>query len=208
LRWSRDEVGPCGPRRESARAFLTRGESGVVAEKIDGPFERLLVDDDFDEITVHQFSDGASGGCLWRDVTDTWSRGHSAESRIGDHRHVFAKWQVTERAGDLIRLFHSSAHRTTTDQHKNVPRLNLLRFDGGHRGGFRHEHFGPANSAVHTVFANNRGIDGGALHHGTFRCQVAHRKTHRRGEPARPRAIWRHDDVVSVHAVVVTKSGT
>ena len=49
--------------------------------------------------------------------------GHAAEPGVGDDGDVFAERQVTQRAGDLIGLFHAGAHRPAADQHEHVAGL-------------------------------------------------------------------------------------
>ncbi len=54
---------------------------------------------------------------------------------------------------------------------------------------------------IHVVLADQRWVDRGALDDRSLRRQIAHGKTDRRREPARPRAIGRHDHILGIDSV-------
>jgi hypothetical protein len=62
--------------------------------QIDLALQAVAVDDDFDDVAVAHFADGAAGQRLGRNVADAGAGGDAAETRVGDHRHVLAEIQV------------------------------------------------------------------------------------------------------------------
>ena len=83
------------------------------------------------------------------------------------------------------------------------PRADLAALDGLDGGFFCDEDSGGAGVAIDAVFANDGGVDGGALDDGTLGREIADGEANGRGESALAGTIGGHDHVVGIDAVSI-----
>lgn len=79
---------------------------------------------DRDDVAVSQLLQRATRERFGSDVSDAGARRDAREARVGEHGHVFAPGHVSERARELIGLFHAGPEGTASDQHQHVTRLH------------------------------------------------------------------------------------
>src|SRR5450755_1186363 len=111
----------------------------TVADQVYEAFQIDAIYLDFNDIAIEHLADGATGQGFGRDVADAGTGGYAAEAGIGEHRDVLAEFQVLQRGGDLISLFHAGAHGAAADEHDDVAggdAAGAVAFDGGDGGGF------------------------------------------------------------------------
>ena len=146
----------------------------------------LAVNHDLEQIAVAEFANCTARQCLWADMSNTRARANPRESGIGNHRNMLAPRQVFERDGNLGGLLHSCSHRSATNHHDHIAWFDRLEvfatFDGIDRVPFAGEHPGATQFAVHAVWVNHAGVNGGAFDHTAKRCDVARRKGYGTGD--------------------------
>src|SRR5207244_1967790 len=134
-------------------------------------------------IAVLDLANRPAGQRLGADVADARSSRNAGEAGIGQNGYMFTEAQMAKGGGDLVNFFHAGAHRSTTDEHEHVSRLEALRspaLDGGDGGPLADEDARGPNLPVNAVGVNDAGIDRRALDHRSFGGQVAARKSHGR----------------------------
>ena len=89
------------------------------------------------------------------------------------------------------------------DQHDHVALRNFAALDGLNGRRFGDKYPRRAGVPVDMILVHERRIDGRALDDRALRREIADGKTNGRSEPARPRAIGRHDHVVGIDAVLL-----
>ena len=168
------------------------------SHQIDRAFQPNAVDDDLDDIAVHDLAQRPARQRLRRNVPDAGPRRDPAEPRVRDHRHVLSEVEVLQRGGHLIDLLHSRARRAAARQHQDVARAHAPVLDRLHRRRLGVENARRASLAVDTIGVHHRRIDRGALDHRAIGRQVALRKRDG-GSQAPPGGRGGvHDDVIRI----------
>src|ERR1700685_1746567 len=140
------------------------------------PFEIVAIDDDFNNVSIAQFANGTAGQGFRRNVSDAGACGNAAKARVRNGSNVLSEGQMLQRRSDLISLFHARADGTAADQHHHIALPDTLFLDSRHsiRLGCEDSRW-PAHS-IHTIGVYYGGIDGSALHHRSFRREIAVRE--------------------------------
>src|ERR1700687_1947115 len=123
-------------------------------------------------------------------MPNTRASGNAAESCIGEQGHMLSKIEMFQCRRHLVNLFHARSHGSAADEHHNIARLQLPRFDSGDGRRLSHEDTRRSYFPVDAVIPHDAGIDGGALDHRTQRGKIAVWKTNSRSQPALVRRLW------------------
>jgi hypothetical protein len=171
--------------------------------EVDPPRLGAPVDDDLDHVAVAQLPDRPSREGLGADVADARARRHAGEPGVGQHRHLLSPGQELQGGGNLVGLLHARSSRPEPGHDDDVagPHRRLGEaLDRRHRRRLGGEDARRSAVPVDLVL-HNRGIDRRRLDDRPPRGEVAHREDGGPREPATPRGVRVHDDLVGVDAV-------
>ncbi len=139
-------------------------------------------------------------------MANACSRRDTGKARIGEQRDVLAVRNIFERAGHLIRFFHPGSERTDSGEHHHISRFDLPCFNRGHGVFFADENPRRSFFAINTIGINDRWVDGGRLHNGSFRSEVSAREGEGAGEPPGFSAFGRKYNFIGIDAVLLLQN--
>ena len=157
-----------------------------------------------DQVLILNLADRSTCESLWSDVSDTCARANSREPGIGDDSNMFAIFKVFQCASQLVGLFHTGPHRTTTNQYDDIAsleRTRVLPLGCCYGFLFGREYAGRSSLAIDAIVIDDRRINCGRFDDRTIRADVSLRETNGAGQSHGSGFCRWNDDIIRMHAV-------